>query len=221
MLAQSNGNIALWDLHMSRLQRSAITLGYPCPPVKSLDLAVHNAIDKLALSNDIASKSLPRSLPSLNDRVRLLLDSEGNIEVTVHPLADLMSVQKIALSSTRLQSDEAWLGHKTTHRPWYQPATEWLQTHPDYFDVIFMNERGEVCEGTRSNVYIQVNDQWLTPALHCGVLPGVWREKLLSEGRVVEAEIDQSMINSGTRIRLSNGLRGWFDVEPDLNCVVD
>ena len=221
MLAASDGCIALWDLHMSRLQRSAITLGYPCPPVNSLHLAVHNAIDKLAFSNDIASKSLPRSVPSLHDRVRLLLDSEGNIEVTAHPLAELMSPQKIALSSVRLKSDEVWLGHKTTHRPWYQPATEWLQTHPDYFDVIFMNERGEVCEGTRSNVYIQINDQWLTPALHCGVLPGVWREKLLSEGRVVEAEIDQSMIRSDTPIRLSNGLRGWIDVEPDLNCVAD
>ena len=217
MLAGADGRIALWDLHMSRLQRSAATLGYPCPPAGALLDAVSSAIDDL----DSRTGNLDQSLPLMNYRVRLLLDSLGVVEVTAHTLAPLTSPQKLAISGPCLQSDQVWLGHKTTHRPWYQRATEWLQAHPDYFDVLFINERGEVCEGTRSNVYVQINGQWLTPALHCGVLPGVWREQLLSEGQVREEEIDQSLIRSDTRIRLSNGLRGWFDVVPDLNCVVD
>lgn len=207
MLAGSDGRIALWDLHMDRLTRSAHVLGFKMPAQSQIAQCVATAI---AESAQLLSGQTPAW------RVRLLLDSQGCIEATAQVLAPLPVIQKVAVSRHRLHSGDPWLRHKSTHRPWYTEATEWLQHHPDYFDVLFLNERDELCEGTRSNVYININDQWLTPPVDCGLLPGTLRRQLLQDNKAVEAVIQAREIRPGMQIRLSNGLRGWFDVTPDL-----
>ena len=61
-------------------------------------------------------------------------------------------------------------------------------------EVILLNERGEVCEGTITNVFADVGDGVLvTPALACGLLPGVLRGELLDEGRASEAVLSPTI----------------------------
>ena len=49
-------------------------------------------------------------------------------------------------------------------------------------EVILLNERGEVCEGTITNVFVDIGDGvLLTPPLDCGLLPGVLRGELLDD----------------------------------------
>ena len=87
-----------------------------------------------------------------------------------------------------------------------------------FFDLIFLNERGEVCEGSRSNIYVLKNGVWHTPPLHCGLLGGVMRRQLLDQDAVVESVLAASDLEAPTAaIRLSNGLRGWFDVKFEKN----
>ena len=50
---------------------------------------------------------------------------------------------------------------------------------PAVFDAIFCNTRGEVCEGARSNVYVERDGVLLTPPVSSGLLPGVMRRHLL------------------------------------------
>src|SRR3546814_5116155 len=67
----------------------------------------------------------------------------------------------------------------------------------------------DVCEGSRSNVYIRNDDgAWLTPPISCGLLPGVQRQALLDEGLVREAVLSRSDFQNAPVLRVSNALRG-------------
>ena len=55
-------------------------------------------------------------------------------------------------------------------------------------DILLVNEHGELTEGTRTNLMVQMGGEvWLTPPVESGLLPGVFREHLLRTGEAVEA----------------------------------
>jgi len=198
----SQGHIPLLEHHLARLAASSAALGYVC-----VQAQVRNAIQA-------ARASLPRNTehPDSEYRLRLLLDCHGKLDITTAPLPPLPATPRIALSAQRLPADTLWLRHKTTHRPWFDSATAWLAQHPDYFDRIFLNEQGHLCEGSRSNVYLLLDNQWCTPPVACGLLPGVQRADILANGRAAERRLTRDDLHRAQGVRLSNALRGWFDV---------
>ena len=73
------------------------------------------------------------------------------------------------------------------------------------------NERGEVCEGARSSVFVREGARLLTPPLRCGLLPGVLRGALLDSGEASEAILSIGDIKAASRegrLRVGNALRG-------------
>ena len=201
MRANWQGQITHLVGHLGRLQASALRLGFTWPGHLVAEQAIKAALSHMTSAAESA-------------RVRLLMKPDGQLHITTAPLPDLQTRPLVALASLTLDSHEALLQHKTTHRPWYDPTTQWLTTHDDFFDLIFLNERAELCEGSRSNIYVKKEQDWLTPPLACGLLGGVMRRHLLDTGQVREAvltraDFEQPEVN----LRLSNGLRGWFDVE--------
>ncbi len=76
-------------------------------------------------------------------------------------------------------------------------------------DVLLVNERGEVTEGTIANLVAELNGEMLTPALDCGLLPGTMRSRLLKEGRVREGIIRVGELSRCTGLWLVNSVRGW------------
>ena len=201
MRADSQGQIPMLAGHLKRLQASAMNLGFHWPGPVAVGQAIQAALSDMTTATD-------------STRVRLLMKSEGQIHITTAPLTGLQTRPLVALASLTLDSHEALLQHKTTHRPWYEPTTQWLAAHHDFFDLIFVNERAELCEGSRSNIYVKKEHDWLTPPLACGLLGGVMRQHLLNTDQVREAvltraDFEQPEVN----LRLSNGLRGWFDVQ--------
>jgi len=202
MRVDADGGIPLLARHLDRLVGASIYLGYVCPETQ-VQNAVQNQID-----------ALPRGV---EHRLRLRLDRRGDIEFDAAPLPPLPPKPRVALSSRRLASDTLLLRYKTTHRPWFNDATAWLASHPDYFDVLFFNEQGQLCEGSRSNVYLLCDGQWLTPPVEAGLLPGVQRAQILANGQAVECALTRNDLHHASGIRLSNALRGWFDVNVEDN----
>lgn len=201
MKADAQGRIALLPYHLLRLKHSAQAMGYAYPGDDRVKATIQGALN--AALNDTAL------------RIRLLLSHSGTLSIQTAPLADLQGIPLIALTEPRLKSAEPFLQHKTTHRPWYDATTQWLTQHPDFFDLIFLNEKDELCEGSRSNLYILKNGEWLTPPLSSGLLGGVLRTQLLETGQAREAILASSDLYAAGKgsIRLSNALRGWFDVQ--------
>lgn len=189
----------LLDLHLARLTRSAQALGFAAPP-HSLTRALEARIQSVA--------------PDTTWRLRLLLDRTGHFTLETAALPPTTEPVLLALSPWRLPSDAAWLQHKSTYRPLYDPAAHWLAAHPHIFDLIFLNERNEVCEGSRSTLYIATDQgEWLTPPLNAGALPGVQRQALLNAGHVREAVLTLNDLNQAPALRVSNALRGWLTAQ--------
>ena len=133
--------------------------------------------------------------------------------VSVHwPLRVLAGLALLGLCILLTLKAEPLLRYKTTYRPWYTKTIEWLPAHPHIFDLVYLNERGELCEGSRSNVYLRLDGDWYTPPVDSGCLPGVQRAELLDTGNVSERVLTLADLHAADEIRLSNALRGWFKV---------
>jgi para-aminobenzoate synthetase/4-amino-4-deoxychorismate lyase len=116
---------------------------------------------------------------------------------------------RVLLADDATSADDLFLRHKTSIRTRYDAA--WRDAEAQgAFDTLFFNERGELTEGGRSNVFVRVDGQWLTPALGCGVLPGVMRGVLLDDPdwNASEAVITRAMLDAADDIVICNALRG-------------
>lgn len=190
------GTVPLLDGHLARLQRSATILGYPWPGEAPVRAEIARAASELDTQRCW--------------RLRVLLGPEGELTLEHSALEAPAAVYKVVLNGPRPRADEDWLLHKSTHRPWYAAATQWLAAHPEIFDVLYWNEDEDMCEGSRTNLYMQSREgQWLTPRLSAGVLPGVQRQALVDAGQVHEAHITRADFVNAKAIRISNALRGW------------
>jgi para-aminobenzoate synthetase/4-amino-4-deoxychorismate lyase len=140
-------------------------------------------------------------------RVRLLLAWDGEVEITSSPLPSAQEeAMRVAVSERRLDSGDLLLRHKTTARALYDADLAALPA--GVFDTLYLNEKGELCEGARSNVFLQLNGRLYTPPLSCGLLDGVMRRKLLEEGRAEEGVLSLEDLANAEALYVSNALRG-------------
>jgi para-aminobenzoate synthetase / 4-amino-4-deoxychorismate lyase len=186
------------SLHLDRLQSSAGALGFACDRP-----AVEAALDALASRHAAGTF-----------RVRLTLGHGGDVELAAAPLFATPAGMTAVLSPHRLDSRSPWLRHKTTVRAVYDRALASIADDQAVFDAIFLNERNEVCEGARSNVFVRraPGEPLRTPPLSSGVLPGVLRRQLLESGEAVEAVLYEEDLRSAAELWLGNALRGLVRV---------
>ena len=80
-------------------------------------------------------------------------------------------------------------------------------------EALVGNEFGHLCEGSVSNVFVAIGGRLLTPALHCGCLPGITRglviESCLAQGlRIEEADLPWEQSDEIEEAFLTSSLRG-------------
>lgn len=144
-------------------------------------------------------------------RVRLTLAKDGTCQVASFPLTEEpQGVRHAVLAETPIDSAYPLRRHKTTDRVLYDEALKAIAGEPAVFDQVFLNERGEVAEGGRSNVFVERGGILLTPPVGSGALPGVLRAELLAEGRAREQVLWPADLEHG--FWLGNALRGLVRV---------
>jgi para-aminobenzoate synthetase / 4-amino-4-deoxychorismate lyase len=194
-LRRENGIYPMWAGHLARLRRSAEWLGFP-------------------LDEQLLCRQLGEQPASGTWRVRLTLDKAGVIEIqSVVFDAAAPVTQRAALAGMRIDSTDPLRQHKTTSRRLYDEALQNLPGDSGIFDLVFLNERGEVAEGARSNVFVERDGMLLTPPLDSGALPGVLRSQLLAGGRAREVVLYPEDLQDG--FLLGNALRGLIPVRLD------
>lgn len=155
---------------------------------------------------------LSRSLRSLAHKVRLLADREGRVttesETWIPPGTDALPVVRLARKS--VDSSDRFLYHKTTHRLVYVRAKSGIE---ECDDVILWNERGEVTESTIANLVAEVDGRLVTPPVSSGLLPGVYRRRMLEEGTVREGVLIRADLARAARVFLMNSVRGMYEVK--------
>ena len=169
-----------WPLHLARLRAGAAALGWTMPDVAGQVLALR---------------------PKGPARLRLTLDRQGVVEIAVGPLPPAKTLWRVGLAAERLASDDPWLRVKTTRRGAYDRARAALA--PGLDEVVFLNEHGQVCDGSITTVFFDRGAGMRTPPLACGLLPGVLRAEMGCAEEVLRAE-DLGQV----RLWLGNSLRG-------------
>lgn len=186
-------------LHLARLKRSARRLGLP--GADSAEEALQAAV-KRAGGDDRAAL-----------RVRLELFPDGRIEVKTAPFVPLPpdTVWQVRIAATRLNSRDPLLRYKTSRRTSYEAARgEFTSGEAD--EVLLLNEKGEVCEGTITSVFLDDGSGSLkTPPIACGLLAGVLRTELICQRRARVARLSPADLTRGT-LYVGNSLRGLIRV---------
>ncbi len=189
-----------WPLlaaHLRRLRGSAEHFGF--------------RFDERAVRAALEGVALPAGATAW--RVRLTLGKRGDIEVGAFALTAAESGEPptVVVSPRRLRSTDPLLRHKTTARALYDSELARVG-EAGHFDALFLNERDELCEGARSNLFVRVGARLLTPPLACGLLDGVLRRTLLDTGEAEERLLHMHDLYSADAVLLGNALRGLTEV---------
>ncbi len=187
-----NGEIFLLDYHLHRLKESAHRFLFP--------VSIHSLREALL---DYV-KNVPESLY----RLKVAISPDGKFTIE-HKLEIGSTRLKVGLAKTPVDSKYWLLYHKTSYRTIYEQAK---QTSPDYDDVIMWNEKGLVTESTIANVVVQKGSRKFTPPVHCGLLPGTFRQYLLDTHQIEEREISVEELDTVDKIYLVNSVRKWIEV---------
>ncbi|WP_417319214.1 aminodeoxychorismate synthase component I [Emcibacter sp.] len=190
----------LLALHMDRLEKSAAYFSFPC--------------DREAITGD-----LEQTADYLDDRhpwrVRLLLSSGGQWSVACEKTAPMQSDERlhVCLSGQMADSGNSLLYHKTTARDLYDTELARVRRDRGCFEVLFQNERGELTEGSFTNLFVQLEGKLYTPPVSAGLLAGTLRRHLLEEGRVEERVLVPEDLRRAEKIFVGNSVRGLVPVE--------
>ncbi|MCM8801092.1 MAG: aminotransferase class IV, partial [Candidatus Omnitrophica bacterium] len=162
-----------------------------------------------------ALKDLQRSFIQTHKyKVRLLLDKEGNLEIDYLDITyDFLNKENyVTISKERVDPENVFLYHKTTNRFLYDREYDYYRKK-GYFEVIFLNKYGQVTEGAISNVVIKKRNNYYTPLIYSGLLPGIFRQYLVKNYNVKERVIYLKDLINADKLFVCNSVRGIIEVK--------
>ena len=189
--------------HLDRLLRSASGLGLP------VDLEVVREGIKTVLAADSLDRARLRVTitggpsPYGSDRGA----NPVTVIIATAPLADWPATADVVTVPWTRNERAATAGLKTISYADNVVALDYAHQR-DAAEAIFANTRGELCEGTGSNVFVGIGGELVTPPLSSGCLPGITRDLIVEWlGDVSErplplsalAEADEAFLASSTR----------------------
>jgi para-aminobenzoate synthetase/4-amino-4-deoxychorismate lyase len=179
----------LMDYHLDRLVDSARYFDYPVNRNRVQHFLKKNAQD----------------FPETPLKVRLLLHANGMFDLRweVPKTSDAV---RIRLAKTPVDPGNIFLYHKTTNRWVYDKA---LAERMDADDVILWNQRGEITEASSSNIVLQLKDDYVTPPVNSGLLPGTRRAELMDQGKLKVKILYKTDLENADQIILINSVRPW------------
>ncbi len=186
--------IAMLELHLARMKRSAAALGFE--------------FDRHAARNQIQALCFELEEPV---KLRLLTARSGATALETQPMPrpfeDAIAV--VALPNPLDQSD--WrLAHKTSDRGFYEEALGAAKALGGS-EALLVRDDGLVCEGSYTNVFVERDGILLTPPASLGLLPGILREYLIEKEQAREAELTLDDLTDG--FQLGNAVRGLFQAK--------
>lgn len=74
-------------------------------------------------------------------------------------------------------------------------------------EAIVVNDQGRVCEGSVTNLLLRIEDEWITPPISDGVLPGIVRALVIENCGVLVRSISESQLEDVSSGFLLSSLR--------------
>lgn len=195
MLVRGDGCI-LQERHLDRLRRGLDVLG--------IDVELDPSVIDRAVSGG-----------SLDGRVLKIEVSPRNIILTdrVNPYSPGDHARGFSLRTSRVRRNETSPLTFIKSLGCSDSIMEKRRAKADGFDeALFLNSRGEVCEGASTNIFFTDGESISTPCVECGLLPGTVRGFLIDELDIEEVVIMPDDIRSFTGCFITNSLMGVMPV---------
>jgi branched-subunit amino acid aminotransferase/4-amino-4-deoxychorismate lyase len=180
-----NGMPVFFEDHYKRLAHSAKELGMTFP------VELNEA--KSWAEEVIKTNKLSRA------RIKIIIskktDDKFNVLIIASGLDNLPVSYSLLGWTLSRDSNSVSFRHKTTSRAdsyvAYKKALE-----DGYDDAIYLNEKNELVECTRANIFLVTGDKIITPLLESGILSGVTRSKILEIAKQKNLEIEEKIVHS-------------------------
>ena len=164
-------------------------------------LAGSAAYWEIPLNLEAVGEALSGVAGHREQKVRLTISPDGRVEVEIHEVELIPQPVELSVAPGRTDPSEPLWYHKTLERSRYPK--------PESGEIVLVNLSDEVTETNISNLMVRIGDSWFTPPLDSGCLPGVFRHKLLSEGKVNERPISLGVFRAADEIAVTNAVQGW------------
>jgi len=188
-----NGEITFLDEHLTRMKSAANYFLF-----KFNEKMIRRKIESVI--SDIGKRQ--------NKKIRLVLNKWGEVRIEASSILKLPKNVSVIISQNKINSDDKFRYFKTTNRKLYDDEYSYFSSK-GFYEVLYFNERDELAEGSRTNIFIRKGNTWFTPSLDLGVLPGVYRKYFIGmHPNVIEKNIKIEELVNADEMLLTNALRG-------------
>lgn len=197
---------AIWlEDHIERLDRSLSTFGYRMLDVEKIKAAVYG----LLAARSCAAGYLRIQVWQDQHRVAAYIEGDFTGLAAAEPCS-------VTTSAYCRPSSDPLVSHKSCNYLTNLQACRQAGQR-GFFEAIFLNERQEVCEGSRSNLFWWRRGVLYTPDLVCGLLPGICRARVLRIALAAGIEVRAGRYHlehllEADEVFLTNSLRGIIPV---------
>jgi len=172
--------------HIDRMKMGSEFLAIPFPGKHSIKTAVEEAI-KISKIADAYVKVCLLSSGGMKFHER---PKEGHVLVVVRGYEPQKENMRAHVVQPRRTSSSPLIRVKSVNYLENVLARREAMSK-GYDEAIFLNERGEVAEGSSTNIFWVEKEALYTPAADCGLLPGVTREVLISFAPGLGLEVEE------------------------------
>ena len=193
MVLVRDGGPFLLERHLDRLLRSAGGLGIGVPARAEVESAVERVLASSTEPNLIARLRItwtagPGPLATARDK------GPGSLVVALETVPEAAPTSAVAIAPWVRNERGALAGLKTISYAENARALAWASAR-GADEAVFANTRGQLCEGTGSNVFVVVGGQISTPPSSSGCLAGVTRDLLLEVAGAKELDLPITAFN--------------------------
>ncbi|QYN47402.1 aminodeoxychorismate synthase component I [Gilliamella sp. ESL0405] len=189
-LLLENGQIWLPDEHLTRLTQSAHYFDFNCD--------ITNINQQLA--------QIANSYAQGRYKLRIEQPAQGNALITIDAISAPMQINKLVFAPQCVNSNNVYLYHKTSNRHHFPTLT----TGKEYINF---NQNDEITEFVNGNIVVLINQQWFTPKISSGLLPGTMRQYYLDNQKILEKTISKNELLQAEKIAFINSVRKWVEID--------
>ena len=204
------GTMICRSAHVNRLVGDATALGIPMVADRIEEMIDHNLEEEHngAFRITITSGPAERGEGILNSQI-----NDPTILMSLSPLNKNAQFQPLSIQTSRIRRNPTspTSRHKTLAYTDNIAAARSARIQ-GYDDALFLNDQGNVCCTTSGNVFLNIEETWVTPPISDGVLPGVmrqwWKESAVGIGlNIVERSIGEEELQSVQAAFMTNSIR--------------
>ncbi|MFL6064679.1 MAG: aminotransferase class IV [Friedmanniella sp.] len=193
--------------HLERLNRSAAALALPLPDHRLIRSAIEDLLEGVSLDLGKIRITYTGGPGPLGSQAAY---GPPNLVVALDAATPAASSAHVVTAPWSRNERGAMAGVKSTSYAENVRVLAFATAH-GASEGVLLNTRGQVCEGTGSNVFAVFGDTVVTPPLAAGPLAGITRELVLEWCDVVERDFTLADAFEADEVFLTSSLR---DVQP-------